>query len=65
MFSTQDRLTKRTPKGGINREEYINHLVNEFNDSSVQGNFYFKSYLKRVITNQSFILVCVQAQRNK
>lgn len=37
MFSTFDRLNKRTPRGGINREEYIEHLVEEFHTTTNIG----------------------------
>lgn len=37
MFSSQAKLDKRTPEGGINREEYINLLAGEFYESSSAG----------------------------
>jgi armadillo repeat-containing protein 7 len=34
MFSTQERLQRRTPKEGIGRAEYISLLVDEYYESS-------------------------------
>lgn len=37
MFSTKEQLEKRTPKGGIKREDYINLLASEFYETSNAG----------------------------
>lgn len=49
MFSTADRLAKRTPKEGIDRRTYISLLVDEYYETSNIGKivtllieFYFK-----------------------
>lgn len=34
MFSTKERLRRRTPAAGIDREEYIEHLVEEFHTTT-------------------------------
>ncbi|XP_058130479.1 armadillo repeat-containing protein 7 [Anopheles ziemanni] len=34
MFSTRERLSRRTPQGGINRKEYIRLLVDEYYETS-------------------------------
>lgn len=39
MFSSHAKLQKRTPKGGINREDYINLLASEFYEASTAGKF--------------------------
>lgn len=37
MFSTKEQLEKRTPKGGIKREDYINLLASEFYETANAG----------------------------
>lgn len=37
MFSTKERLRRRTPAAGIDREEYIEHLVEEFHTTTNVG----------------------------
>lgn len=37
MFSTNEQLEKRTPKGGIKREDYINLLASEFYETANAG----------------------------
>uniref|UniRef100_A0AAG5CYV8 Uncharacterized protein n=1 Tax=Anopheles atroparvus TaxID=41427 RepID=A0AAG5CYV8_ANOAO len=34
MFSTRERLKRRTPEGGINRRDYIHLLVDEYYETS-------------------------------
>lgn len=37
MFSSHTKLQKRTPEGGINREDYIHLLASEFYEASSAG----------------------------
>lgn len=37
MFNTKEYIQKRTPKGGIGREQYIGLLANEYWETSNLG----------------------------
>lgn len=50
MFSTKEQLEKRTPKGGIKREDYINLLASEFYETANAGKL-------RHSTTQFFFLI--------
>lgn len=37
MFSSKERLAIKTPRNGIDRKEYINHLVDEYYETTNVG----------------------------
>lgn len=50
MFSSRERLQKKTPANGIDRKEFINHLVDEYYETTSVGMFSF------LVMNLDFIL---------
>lgn len=51
MFSNKYQLNKRTPENGINRENFLSLLVDEYLNSTSYGEFvaYFYKYLNFLI----------------
>lgn len=62
MFSSSQRLAKRTPNNGIDRESYIQLLADEFRDTTNLG---ISSHAARVNTHTANISHALQKRKSR
>lgn len=56
MFSNKERLRQRTPANGIDRKEFINHLVDEFYETTNVGKYQRQLQLKVLLKSLTFVI---------